>query len=175
MEMGFVSAGKYSGVLLELTPNFSQQNSPITIRKVETEANYKIYSKILADTFQLVEPIKTEFEVMLNPFSNSFSIDHYIGYMNDNPVGVVTSFTNGEVVGLYCGATLPAARKQGVATALVNYALAEASSKGCKIAIAQLMAKNMAANIGKNLGVKTVCHFTPYVYGSDASKLEPES
>lgn len=174
-EMGFVSAGEYSGIMLDLLNFNDSQMLPnnITIKQIKLNDDYETYCHILFETFQIQEPIKTEMYEMLQPSSVDFPFIHYLGFYDQKPVGIVTAFIEDDVVGLYCGATLPQARKRGICTALIAQALQDAKLQGCKIALAQLMAKNMAARIITSLGFKTMCNFTPYVYGMSPEHLEP--
>ncbi len=175
-KMGFATAGTYSGITCKLDEvNFSEnKDKNIQVRQVANLKDYDIFSNILSETFQLSEAIALEFKLMLNPLSeNSCPFSNYIGYYQNEPVGSLTLYEENDFVGLYAGATLPKARNKGVARALAEYALQIAVKKGYKQAIAQLMAKNMAAGICERLGFKTVCHFIPYIYESAPNSLEP--
>lgn len=174
-ETGFTSAGEYSGIMLDLL-NFNDYQalpSNVIIKPIKSNEDYETYCHILFETFQIQEPIKTEMYEMLQPSSVDLPFVHYLGFYDHEPVGIVTAYIEDDIVGLYCGATLPKARKRGVCTALIAKALQDAKLQGCKIALAQLMAKNMAARVTTSMGFKTACSFTPYVYGMSPEHLEP--
>ena len=61
----------------------------------------------------------------------------YVALLNDVPVANTTLFVAGDVCGIFDVCTVPAARRQGVAGALVAHALAEARARGCQIATLQ--------------------------------------
>lgn len=172
---GFFSAGDYAGIICDLADiRFSKNPSDqIRVRQVSSQEDYDIFSNIIAETLQLPEMIANEFKLSMNPtVENSHRFSHFLGYYQNEPVSSLTVYKENDTVGLYAGTTLPKARNRGVATAAIEYALRIAIEQGYQQVIAQLMAKNMAAGICQRLGFKTVCHFTPYIYGANANNLE---
>lgn len=73
---------------------------------------------------------------MLSSYADKDSVlRHYIGYYKNQPVGVITSYIKDSIVGLYCGATLPHARKKGACSALIAKSLSDAKNYGCTVAV----------------------------------------
>jgi GNAT superfamily N-acetyltransferase len=93
---------------------------------------------------------------------------HYLARLNGEPVGTTTLFTECGVAGIYNVATLPSARRQGVATALVQAALREASASGYRIGI--LQSSEMGAGVYHRMGFRSRdgWRFQLCVYPADA-------
>lgn len=60
--------------------------------------------------------------------------DRYVAYLDGVVVGVASMFVRGEVALFNGAATLPAARRRGVQTALVAARLTDATARGCTLA-----------------------------------------
>jgi ribosomal protein S18 acetylase RimI-like enzyme len=74
--------------------------------------------------------------------------------------------------GIWSLSTLPEFRKNGVGSALVSAALAEAKKRKYDQVMAILMPKGMAWGLFTKLGFKEVCKFPFYVYGVSAKEFE---
>lgn len=171
----FYSAGKFSGIKLLIEAMNTEIIVPneISIKKVKTRQDCQIFYDIFFEVFQMAGIMKIEFQKMLDSLLCNENYSGYIGFYENKPVGVASSFIIDEVVGLYNAATLTHARNKGVGTALQLQRIKDAKAKGCRLAVAQLMAKNMAGGIAKRLGFSTLCQFTPYIYGVPADQVEP--
>ena len=85
----------------------------------------------------------------------------YLARIDDRPVGTCALHL-GSTAGLYSVGTIPAARRQGVGTALTKRALANARSAGHTIA--SLTASGPGALLYGALGFKDYCRFREYVW-----------
>jgi ribosomal protein S18 acetylase RimI-like enzyme len=86
----------------------------------------------------------------------------YLGLLHNEPVATAALFAAG-VAGIYNVATLAAARRQGIGTALTLAALREACALGYRIAT--LYATAMGASIYRRIGFASYCRFGEYVLG----------
>lgn len=167
------SAGEYKGVELDLQQvNDLPMPASCDLIPITTQNEFEQYCHIINTVFELPQPIAEDFKNMLAPSDVYDPYTNYLAYYQGKPVATLTSFISGNIVGLYCGATLTEFRKKGLSSALAMKALQDAKEKGCDTSVVQLMAKNMAGGITSKLGFKTVCQFTPYVYGFDTDALE---
>lgn len=161
---GFQSLGDCLGIVKELddiTPVSLPKN--VKIKEVLTEEEYQDYVNITTEQFQILGSAKSDFGLMYKSYGPAGFFKHYLAYYEDKPVATVTSYINDNVVGLYCGATLPSAQKKGICTVLLMYAMLEAKKLGCQTAIAQLIAPGMAKGITEKLGFTTCCVLLPFI------------
>ena len=174
-EFGFSSPGAYSGIALAIDDNNISFELPAAIRvkKITGAEDFQLFINILCETFQMSDTIKEDFAQMLNNYQGDSNLTHYLGYYQNQAVGVLTSYINENTVGLYGGATLPATRKKGVCSSLLKQAINDAKMKDCSIAVAQLMAADMARGAAEQVGFRDYCKFVPFVYGAKTEELEP--
>ena len=85
----------------------------------------------------------------------------YLAHLSGRPVGTCALHLGG-TAGLYSVGTVPAARRQGVGTALTRRALAEASSAGHSTA--SLTASGLGARLYEPIGFNEYCRFREYVW-----------
>jgi GNAT superfamily N-acetyltransferase len=60
---------------------------------------------------------------------------NYLGWLDGRPVATAVLFEGKEAAGIYYVGTLPGARNQGIATAMMQHVLQEAKARGFRIAI----------------------------------------
>jgi GNAT superfamily N-acetyltransferase len=103
-------------------------NSGLLIQRVFSQHDIDIYYQIVAEGFDLPPVIEDFVAVMLK----MTECKHVIAWLNGNPVGAGTLVECAGVAGIYNVATVPDARGQGVATAVMHalhhYALADGYS-----------------------------------------------
>lgn len=78
------------------------------------------------------------------------SYRRYLGYLDSQPVSTSALFLGEKVAGIYCVATLPAARGLGIGVKITLHALREAQAMGYHIAV--LHASHMGRNVYRRLG-----------------------
>nr|BBH88930.1 hypothetical protein KTC_36810 [Thermosporothrix sp. COM3] len=77
---------------------------------------------------------------------------HYIGYQHGEPVAITSLLLHAGLAGIFGVATLPEARRQGIATAMVRHALHEAHRFGYQHAV--LSPTSMSEKIYRRLGFR---------------------
>ena len=85
---------------------------------------------------------------------------HYIGYLDDKPVGTSSIIYAVGVAGLYNVSTLPEARGNRVGSVMSAIPFADAADKGFKIGI--LHSTEMGYNVYKRLGFQEICKLIRY-------------
>ncbi len=81
-------------------------------------------------------------------------VHNFLGRLDGRPVSCATIFLAAGVAGVYCVATVPAARRRGIAGAVTAAALAEARRRGYRYGI--LQASAMAANLYRDMGFEDI-------------------
>lgn len=82
-------------------------------------------------------------------------IRNYLGSLNGEPACTSTVFYGGGAVGIYCVATLPAARGKGLGAAITLQPLQEAREMGYRIAV--LQSSELGFNVYQRLGFRHLC------------------
>ncbi len=85
----------------------------------------------------------------------------FLGFLNGQPVGTTATMLGERVAGVYHVGCVPAARRQGVGTAMVRRALAEARAEGYRIAT--LHASQAGARIYSTLGFRPCTELREYI------------
>lgn len=162
---GFQFLGEFSGIAAKLDQvNFNLNvNDNIKIKRVETNEEYEKFLTIICDVFQLSESVKNDFHSMYQSYGQNGKFTHYLGFYKNEPVATLTSYIDGKIVGLYNGATLAKAQKNGLCSILAQNAIKEAINSDCEYAISQLMAPGMAKGLSEKLGSKKYCSLLPFL------------
>lgn len=162
---GFQGLGMYNCLALDLKNiELQEANNKIEIVKINDAKEYKHYIDIISEVFQVSDSVRNDFFVMLNSYGDDKLFQHYLGYYENKPVTVLTSYIKDKVAGLYSGATLPGFQKLGLCTTIGQYALTDAKKSGCELAVTQLMAPGMAQGICEKIGFKSYGRMLPYVF-----------
>jgi ribosomal protein S18 acetylase RimI-like enzyme len=84
----------------------------------------------------------------------------FVGYRHSKPVATAQMFAVGPIAGITGVATVPAARRRGLATALTWTALAEGAARGCTCAV--LSALGASYDLYRKMGFVHVCNHRAY-------------
>jgi ribosomal protein S18 acetylase RimI-like enzyme len=120
-----------------------------------------------------LEPVRIGFELpdfvaeaVFNNFSRlnpkkDFPWRHYLGKLDGRTVAAATLFLGAGVAGIYHMATLPQARRRGIASAMTLTALLEAREIAFRIGV--LQSSNAGRGVYQRLGFKTYCSLGRYI------------
>ncbi len=91
----------------------------------------------------------------------------YIGLLNGEPVATAMLFLGAGVASVYSIGVLPAARGQGIGTAMTLASLREARAMGYRIGI--LHASQMGLGMYRRLGFQEYCSVSDYIWADETN------
>jgi ribosomal protein S18 acetylase RimI-like enzyme len=103
-------------------------------------------------------------------FGEGKSWHHYVGWLQNEPVGVATLLLHAGVAGVYGVATIPEVRRQGVGAAMTLHVLHEARALGYQIAL--LTPSKMGIGIYRRIGFQEYGSIHHYSWSLSMHKQE---
>ena len=91
---------------------------------------------------------------------------HYIGWLHNEPVSIASLFFHAGVAGIYGVATIPEARRKGVAATMTLHTLHEARQQGYRVAV--LSPTEMSIAIYHHIGFQEYCKLLHYRWSPGA-------
>ncbi len=124
-------------------------NSNVSIKKIESKEDVKIWGEIFAEGFSVPDKfIKLHLDVWPHFVQSSYF--NYIAFSKGIPVAISSVIYYGGVAGIFNVVTLPKYRGQGFGTAITLAPLIDAKKRGYEIA--WLGSSPMGFNVYKNIG-----------------------
>jgi ribosomal protein S18 acetylase RimI-like enzyme len=117
------------------------------------------------DTFILGYGVPVEMNAPFYRLMLALGLDgpvyNYLGWLDGQPVSVASLFSMDGIAGIYCVATVPAARRRGLGAALTLHALYESRAFGCTIGA--LQSSPMGFSVYERLGFQLTRRIEVYV------------
>jgi len=134
----------------------------VTLTRVADPTMLEIWARIYAESNTAPEWICTELINLFGatPYQSEQPLSLYLGWYADQPIATAATFRTADTVGLYEVATLPAFRRQGVASKLTVQVLQKAHRQGCSIAT--LVSSLIAEQLYRKLGFAEQCRLVIY-------------
>lgn len=120
--------------------------------------------------YELPSTWEGDFYHLLSGLPLDWPLRYYLGYRDGRPVATSNTFLSDGVVGVYCVATLPEARGQGVGAALTLVSLADAEQQGGRLGI--LQSSRMGYGVYQRIGFQHVCQVTHFACGTNREPHE---
>ena len=127
-------------------------STDLWVSRVTTPQHLASFRALLSEVFHLS---MSEVTLVMGEKSLQIpTIRHYLGWLDNTPVGTATLVLSGKVAGIWNVGTLSTQRKRGVATAMMGHILSEARSLGYHSSM--LLASNEGLPIYARLGYETL-------------------
>jgi len=149
---GFKIRIQLMAMALKLDKKFTLQNK-LNFKRVLNEEDAKTWSDIYPLSFSYV----ISKETLMHNYEN---VKFYLVHFEEKPIGTLTLFQTGNVMGIHGVGVIPEMRKKGFAEEIMKFALNEAIDAGCEYA--QLQASALGKGIYTRLGFEDLFLITNY-------------
>jgi ribosomal protein S18 acetylase RimI-like enzyme len=159
---GFTHKDDWSAMAIDLktTPESFDIPEAMEIKEVLNLDELKTWTDILVKSFEFPEITQSYKKYFINAGLESLNSHYYLGFLNGKPAATGVLFDGEGAAGLFYIGTVPEARRQGIAKAMVCYLLSTAKKKGYPISV--LQASEMGYPVYKKIGFKK--YYTTKIY-----------
>jgi len=154
---GFEIRNQLVAMALKLGKKFPIQNK-LTFKRVLNEEDAKIWSDIYPLSFNYV----ISKETLVHNYEN---VKFYLVHFDEKPIGTLTIFQTGKIMGIHGVGVIPEMRKKGFAEEIMKFAINEAIDANCDYA--HLQASALGKNIYTRLGFEDLFLITNYFLNSN--------
>ncbi len=152
---GFEIRNQLVAMALKLDQKFELENK-LHFKRVLNEEDAKTWSDIYPLSFNYV----ISKETLVHNYEN---VKFYLVHLDEKPIGTLTLFQTGKVMGIHGVGVIPEMRKKGFAEEIMKFAINEAID--AKAEYAQLQASPLGKNIYSRLGFEDLFSITNYFLG----------
>ena len=154
---GLIDTGGTPGMAVDLWALNEQVAAPAGLRTipVHNTATLIQWVQALVVGFTLSTTSETICFDLFASLGFEFPSLNYVGVLHGKPVATSTLFLGAGVAGIYCVATVPEARRQGIGRALTLAPLQDARAMGYRIGI--LHSSTMGLNVYRRIGFRKYC------------------
>ncbi|GAA3782688.1 GNAT family N-acetyltransferase [Flavobacterium ginsengiterrae] len=149
---GFEIRNQLVAMALKLDQKFELENK-LYFKRVLNEEDAKTWSDIYPLSFNYV----ISKETLVHNYEN---VKFYLVHLDEKPIGTLTLFQTGKVMGIHGVGVIPEMRKRGFAEEIMKFAINEAID--AKAEYAQLQASPLGKNIYSRLGFEDLFSITNY-------------
>ena len=163
---GFTYVDSQDGMAADLRALNEDIVTPYGLRidVVRDQEMLKLYMQVSRRGFESLEDdVQIYYDTYTNiGFGKELKWQHFIGWLDDEPVAVSSLLLHAGVAGVYGVATIPEARRQGVGAAMTLAALREARGRGYNVGV--LSPSEMGLGMYRQLGFREYCTVQIYTY-----------
>lgn len=159
------------GMAIDLHMLHKQISPPhLTIERISNAEMLKTWLHVMTTGSEIPQEGLMLLLDMLNKhgFKDAPDMYYYLGSLHGKAVATSLLYSGGGIAGIYCVATLPEFRKQGIGRALTLAPLLEARALGYRIGT--LQSTPMGLNLYRNIGFQEYCtfnaYFSPAIHGN---------
>lgn len=161
---GFVYSDSTTGMAVDLQALNENiyVNPDLSITEIEDLETLKILRSIEMKGFGAsAELAQNYYDSYTNiGFGKGTLWHHYTGWLHNEPVSIASLFFHAGVAGIYGVATIPEARRKGIAATMTLHTLREARKQGYRVAI--LSPTDMSMAIYQRIGFREYCKLHHY-------------
>lgn len=150
------------GMVIDLAVLPPPIQHPVTIRRVEYKHTLVEWAYTFIRGFEMPEAAAPIFLEFFNRLGTDLPIRHYLGFLDDEPVAVSTLYLGAGVAGIYNVGTVPAARGQGIGSAMTLTPLSEARDMGYQAGV--LQSSEMGYRLYQRLGFQKLCQIDNFYW-----------
>jgi ribosomal protein S18 acetylase RimI-like enzyme len=162
-QRGLVADAAWPGMALRVGELVEPPVVPgLEIRRVTSDDELAVYTGIFAPLLS-PSPAFTDFFLRASRgigFRPGVPEEHFVGYLDGQPVATVSLLTAGGAAGIYNVATIEAERGRGIGAAMTAAAIRHGAARG--FTVATLQASTMGRPVYERLGFRFVCDLVPY-------------
>jgi GNAT superfamily N-acetyltransferase len=151
-----------------LVLNETSTPAGLTIKKVGDARMLKEWVQAAITGFGLPESSEGTCFDLFTGLGFDLPLRNYVGYLNGESVATAQLLLAAGVAGVYWVATVPEARRQGIAAAMTLAPLREARAMGYRIGI--LHSSAMGLGVYRRLGFQECCRMSHYVWAGETSQ-----
>jgi ribosomal protein S18 acetylase RimI-like enzyme len=168
IEHGLVVGGSLKAMALDLGPalDVEPRLPGFSLGTAADAASRRDCSRIVAECFQWPAQVLSAWQNYYERCSQELEgqVLTYVAHQRGAAVATAALFLAAGVAGIYNVATLPEARRQGIGTALVRAACADARDRGYRLAV--LEASDMGAGVYRRIGFRGHGEVAIYVWAA---------
>jgi len=160
---GFVNANQSPGMAVNLDNLRDDLPTPvgITTQLVENDESLKQWCQVFATCFGLSDFATDAYYDFMHYFDSSKTMA-YLCMVNNKPVAISLLYLGAGVAGIYCVATIPEVRRQGIGALMTQLPLREVQNQGYKVGI--LHSSEMGVGVYCSLGFQEYCEIEQYLW-----------
>ncbi|MBS7256562.1 GNAT family N-acetyltransferase [Flavobacterium branchiicola] len=155
---GFQTRIQLVAMALKLGEKFPIESN-LTFKRVLNEEDAKTWSDIYPLSFSYI----ISKETLVHNYEN---VKFYLVHLDEKPIGTLTLFQTGTIMGIHGVGVIPEMRKKGFAKEIMKFALNEAIDAGAEYA--QLQASPLGKGIYTRLGFEDLFVITNYFLDSNS-------
>lgn len=153
----FISLSSMTGMALSLENWSSDWDIPdFETRAIRSPKELERFTKVLLAGFDIPEQMSDTFcKIYIDgPHQDHETMQHYLAYVDGEPVTALTTFTEHGVTGIYSVTTSEAHRSKGFAMTALTYVLRDLQKKGTQLAV--ILAAPTGKGVYSKVGFKEV-------------------
>jgi ribosomal protein S18 acetylase RimI-like enzyme len=161
---GFLYDRSTPGMATDLESSQTSGRTPndLNIVTVNDQAILRQWVHTFMQGYGLPESWEEPYFRLLASLGTDLPCRYYLGYVRDQPLAASTLFLGGGVAGVYNVSTLPAARGQGIGSALTLAALNDARLLDYRVGV--LQSSEMGYGVYQRLGFREYCRMDHWTW-----------
>jgi GNAT superfamily N-acetyltransferase len=168
---GFVCVAQVPGMALDLEKLRDDLPIPsgLSTQRVKDKESLKQWCQVVGTCFEFSD-IEMEANCDFMRYIDADKTLPFLGMANNQPVATSLLHLGAGVAGIYCVATIPEARRQGIGAWMTKIPLFEAQRIGYKVSI--IHSSEMGLGVYSSLGFQEYCKLGQYMWSSAQEKEE---